>query len=57
MHHENRTSISRLLYQTSDGAPRLEVRMEDETVWLSQNQMAKLFQASIPNKNETSSTQ
>lgn len=38
-----------LLYQTSDGATRLEVRMEDETVWLSQNQMAELFQTSIPN--------
>jgi hypothetical protein len=38
-----------LLYQASDGATRLEVRMEDETVWLSQNQMAELFQTSIPN--------
>lgn len=33
-----------LLYQTSDGATRLEVRMEDETVWLPLNQMAELFQ-------------
>ncbi len=38
-----------LLYQTSDGATRLEVRMEKETVWLTQNQMAELFQTSIPN--------
>ena len=33
-----------LLYQASDGGTRLEVRMEDETVWLSLNQMAELFQ-------------
>jgi len=38
-----------LLYQTSDGQIRLEVRLENETVWLSQNQMAELFQTSIPN--------
>ena len=38
-----------LLYQTSDGATGLEVRLESETVWLSQNQMAELFQTSIPN--------
>ena len=38
-----------LLYQTSDGATRLEVRLENETVWLTQNQMAELFQTSIPN--------
>ena len=33
-----------LLYQTEDGQTRLEVPMEDETVWLSLNQMAELFQ-------------
>jgi hypothetical protein len=38
-----------LLYQTSDGATRLEVRMEDETVWLSQNQMVELFQTTKQN--------
>jgi hypothetical protein len=38
-----------LLYQTSDGQTRLEVRLEKETVWLTQNQMAELFQTSIPN--------
>ncbi len=38
-----------LLYQTSDGQTRLEVRLENETVWLSQSQMAELFQTSIPN--------
>lgn len=33
-----------LLYKTEDGATRIEVRLEDETVWLNQNQMAELFQ-------------
>ncbi|MBM3841034.1 MAG: virulence RhuM family protein [Verrucomicrobia bacterium] len=33
-----------ILYQTEDGRTRLEVRFKDETVWLSLNQMADLFQ-------------
>ena len=33
-----------LLYQTTDGQSRLEVRLEQETVWLSLDQMAELFQ-------------
>lgn len=32
-----------LWYQTDDGATRLDVRVENETVWLSLNQMAELF--------------
>ncbi|KAF0178388.1 MAG: virulence protein [Limisphaerales bacterium] len=33
-----------LFYQTDDGRTRLQVRLEAETVWLSLNQMAELFQ-------------
>jgi hypothetical protein len=33
-----------LFYQTEDGSTRLQVRVQDETVWLSLNQMAELFQ-------------
>lgn len=33
-----------LLYQTTDGQTKIDVRLEDETVWLSQEQMATLFQ-------------
>jgi hypothetical protein len=33
-----------LLYQTADGQTKIDVRLEDETVWLSQEQMATLFQ-------------
>ena len=32
-----------IIYQSDDLSERIEVRMEDETVWLSQQQMAKLF--------------
>jgi len=32
-----------ILYQTSDGAVKLEVRLEKDTLWLSQKQMADLF--------------
>ena len=33
-----------VIYQTDDGQMRIDVRMENETVWLSQQQMAELFQ-------------
>ena len=32
-----------LIYQTEDGRIRLDVRLEDETVWLTQAHMAELF--------------
>ena len=33
-----------IIYQTSDGKTQIDVRMENETVWLTQSQMANLFQ-------------
>ena len=33
-----------VIYQTADGQMQIDVRMENETVWLSQQQMAELFQ-------------
>lgn len=33
-----------LVYQTADGRTRVEARLEGDTVWLSLNQMAELFQ-------------
>jgi hypothetical protein len=42
MTFNNNTEL--LMYQTEDGKTKIEVRMEDETVWLSLNQMAELFQ-------------
>ncbi len=37
------------MYQTEDGQTKIDVRMEDETVWLTQAQMAELFQTSKQN--------
>ena len=33
-----------IIYQTEDGQTQIDVRMENETVWLTQAQMAELFQ-------------
>ena len=33
-----------ILYQTADGQIKIDVRLEDETVWLNQNQLEDLFQ-------------
>ncbi len=38
-----------LLYQTEDGQTKVEVRLEHETVWLTQAQMAELFQTTKQN--------
>lgn len=40
-----------LLYQTEDGKQRIEVHLQDETVWLSQKLMAELFQTTPQNVN------
>ena len=40
-----------LIYQTEGGQTRLEVRLEGETVWLTQKTMAELYQTSVPNIN------
>ena len=38
-----------LFYVTDDGNSKIEVRLENETVWLSQAQMAELFQTTKQN--------
>jgi hypothetical protein len=38
-----------IIYQTEDGLTKIDVRMEDETVWLTQTQMAELFQTTKQN--------
>ena len=38
-----------VLYQTEDGRTRLEVKLENETVWLTQGQMVELFQTTKQN--------
>jgi hypothetical protein len=39
----NNNSGEIIIYEGADGAPSIEVRVEGETVWLSQKQMAELF--------------
>lgn len=41
-----------ILYQTEDGKTKIEVNLEDETVWLSQAQMAELFQKDVRTVSE-----
>ena len=41
-----------LFYQTEDGRTRLQVRVQDETVWLSQALIAELFQKDVRTINE-----
>ncbi len=43
------TNSELLLYQTEDGQTKIDVRLEDETVWLSQKQMVELFQTTKQN--------
>lgn len=38
-----------IIYSTADGQMKLEVKLENETVWLSQRQMAELFNCSADN--------
>ena len=41
-----------ILYTTPDRQTRIEVRLEDETVWLTQRQMSELFDKSVKTINE-----
>ncbi|MDP2944227.1 MAG: RhuM family protein [bacterium] len=38
-----------IIYSTEDGKMKLEVKLENETVWLSQIQMAELFNCGVAN--------
>ncbi|NLL29165.1 MAG: hypothetical protein GX259_10250 [Bacteroidales bacterium] len=38
-----------LLYQTEDGQLKIQVRLENETVWLTQAHMVELFQTTKQN--------
>ena len=41
-----------LLYQTEDAQTRIQVRLINETLWLTQKQLAELYQVSVPTINE-----
>ena len=38
-----------IIYQTADGETRLDVRMENDSVWLTQAQMVELFNSTKQN--------
>ena len=38
-----------IIYQTEDGQTQIDVRLENETVWLTQAQMVELFQTTKQN--------
>ena len=38
-----------IIYQTEDGQTKIDVRLENDTVWLTQAQMAELFQKTPQN--------
>ena len=41
-----------IIYQTEDGLTKIEVKMENETVWLTQAQLVELYQTSKSNISE-----
>ena len=40
-----------LLYTAEDGRTRIDCRFDGQTIWLTQAQIAELFQTSVPNIN------
>lgn len=40
-----------ILYQTEDGQTRVQCRFDEGTIWMTQVQIAELFQTSVPNIN------
>lgn len=47
MHNNTQSEI--IIYQAEDGSTKIDVKFEQETVWLTQQQMADLFQTSRTN--------
>ena len=41
-----------IIYTSIDGQTRIDVRLEDETLWLTQAQMCELYQTSKSNVSE-----
>lgn len=49
---ENQSKGDIVIYQTKDGLTKIDVRFEDETVWLSQAQLVELYHSSKSNISE-----
>src|SRR5699024_318829 len=47
MNVQNETDI--LIYQTEDGNTKIDVRLENETVWMTQKSISELYQTSSQN--------
>lgn len=45
-------NINFLMYQTEDGHTKIDVRLEDETAWMTQKSIAELYQKGLPTINE-----
>lgn len=41
-----------VIYQSADSTPKIEVRLEDENIWLTQKQLVELYQTSKANVSE-----
>lgn len=50
MENQNKGDI--VIYQTQDGLTKINVKFEDETVWLTQAQLVELYQSSKANISE-----
>jgi hypothetical protein len=48
----NNHNSTMIIYQTEDGQTKIQTRLEDETVWLTIEQMSELFQKSRSTINE-----
>jgi len=46
-HSDKAPRSNLLLCQTEEGGTRIQVRQENETVWLTQKMMAELFQKDV----------
>jgi hypothetical protein len=46
---EEKGNSQLIIYQTEDGKIKIDVRFQEETVWLSQKLMAELFQTTKQN--------
>jgi len=46
---EQNNNAFMIVYQAGDGSPRVDVRLQDENIWLSQAQIAELYHSSRTN--------
>ncbi|MGI6766818.1 MAG: virulence RhuM family protein [Lentihominibacter sp.] len=49
---ESKSKGEVIIYQSEDGLTRIDVKLEDETIWLTQQQLVNLYQTSKSNVSE-----